>query len=64
MATPNKLGALEKQRGDLDKVIPPLVNSHGQAEAAKKLKLSPATISKWLKANNYRPHTTWVKQEE
>lgn len=62
MATPLKLKALEAERGDLHKVIPPLVNTHGQTEAARILRISPATVSTWLKANHYRPRTIWEQE--
>lgn len=39
--------------GDLHEVIPPLVNSFGQAEAARQLGLSQFTISRWLEKNGY-----------
>lgn len=53
MATPNKLKKLEQERGDLHKVIPPAVNKLGQKDAAEELHLSTATISTWLKDNDY-----------
>jgi len=53
---------LERDHGNLEKVIPPLVNSVGQREAARQLKISPATVSTWLKKNKFRPRIIWEKQ--
>lgn len=54
MGKPNRLKELEAERGDLHKVIPQMVNLHGQAYAAAQLKTSVATINKWLKTNGYQ----------
>ena|SRR6266540_2667319 len=61
MAKPGKLKVLEAERGNLERIIPPLVNAHGVVEAARKLKLSGATISDWLKDNGYVSRTYWQK---
>jgi len=61
MAKPGRLAELEKEKGRLDRVIPPLVNRLGVVEAARKLKISSATISTWLKDNGYVSSTTWGK---
>lgn len=54
MARPGKLTKLQERHGDLHAVIPPRVNERGQAEAARELGVSAATISTWLKDNGYR----------
>lgn len=64
MARRNKIPELEKVHGDLNKVIPSLVNVGGQYHAAQVLGVTQATISRWLKDNDYRPKITWIKQEE
>lgn len=62
MAKPNRLREVEQQHGDLHKVIPALVNLHGQAEAGRLLGVSSATISMWLKANGYRQEVRYVRE--
>jgi len=64
MAKPNKLLELEKAHGDLNAVIPPLVNQHGQAEAGRRLGVSGATISNWLKFNGYTMVIQYVRRGE
>lgn len=61
MAKPNRLREIEEQYGDLQKIIPHLVNEHGQAEAARLLDVSPSTISLWLKHNGYVLVTQYVR---
>ena len=61
MAKPGRLAEIEKEKGRLDRVIPPLVNRVGVVETARKLKVSSATISTWLKDHGYAPSTTWGK---
>ena len=62
MAKPYRLKEVEQQRGNLHKVIPELVNELGsQKAAADALGVSQATISIWLRENNYQPKTTYVK---
>ena len=58
----DKLKQLEAEHGDLHKVIPPLVNTHGQVETSRRLKISPATFNTWLKANHY--HKKIVYEQE
>lgn len=62
MATPNKLQALERERGNLHDLIPALVNERGQAGAAAALGVSGATISTWLRDNGYRQSVRYVQQ--
>jgi DNA invertase Pin-like site-specific DNA recombinase len=62
MAKPYRLKEVEQQHGNLYKIIPELVNKLGsQKAAADELGVSQATISIWLRENNYRPHITYVK---
>lgn len=63
MASPNKLRELEDQYGDLNKVIPKLVNELGQKGAAKKLGASQSFVSMWLNANHYVLFNEWRKVE-
>lgn len=63
MAKRHRIRELEKQHGDLHKVIPPLVNELGQGETARKLSISQATISNWLKQNRYVKVVYYRKQE-
>lgn len=62
MATRNKLLKLEEEKGDLNTVIPPLVNAGGQKLAAQELGTTQATISLWLKKNGYKPVTVYQKE--
>jgi len=63
MGKPGKLAALEKEKGKpLDRIIPPLVNKVGVVQAAHILRVSSATISDWLKDNDYISNTTWIKK--
>lgn len=64
MAKGYVLRDLEEQYGDLNKVIPPLVNQGGQQFAAHQLSTSQFTISKWLKDNGYVQKIEWVKRGE
>lgn len=50
---------LESQYGDLHKIIPPLVNTGGQAYAANQLNTTQATISNWLRENGYFKRVTY-----
>lgn len=61
MAKKNRIKELEAEKGNLERVIPPLVNRVGQAEAARLLKTSQATISRWLDDNNYTLTSFWQK---
>jgi hypothetical protein len=56
-----RLVRLNKAKGNLDHLIPKLVNEAGQAHAAQVLDVSPSTISRWLRKNNYRPEIIWRK---
>jgi hypothetical protein len=64
MAKRYRIRELEKEYGDLHKVIPPLVNNSNQAEAARSLKTSAATISNWLRDNGYIEKRTYVRKNE
>lgn len=63
MAKRNALVTLEKEKGDLHKVIPPLVNAGGQKLAATALNVSQATISEWLTRNRYVRKVQYVPLE-
>jgi hypothetical protein len=58
----SKLKRLEIERGNLDEVIPSLVNRNGQHVTAKALGVSAATINKWLKDNGYVRRQFYVKE--
>lgn len=58
-----KMRDLEKEKGDLNRVIPVLVNQHGQHRAAAILGVSAATVNKWLKDNGYILKQVYIKQE-
>lgn len=60
----NKLKKLEAERGNLEAIIPPLVNAHGQEGAARELGFSKSTINLWLKQNGYEMRIVYVKREE
>ena len=64
MARRYRIPELEKEYGDLHKIIPPLVNEGGQKYAAFQLGVSQATISEWLRDNGYTAKTTYEKQEQ
>lgn len=61
---PIKLRMLEKERGDLHAVIPPLVDRCGQIGAAQALGVSSATISRWLKDNGYKGRMVYKRDWE
>lgn len=63
LATPHKLRQIERERGNLQKIIPSLVNQKGQSGAALILGVSTSTISQWLKANGYRQKITYEKEQ-
>lgn len=62
MAERNKLVQVERERGDLHKVIPPLVNAGGQKAAAAALNVTQATISGWLRKNGYQQIVKWERE--
>lgn len=65
MARANRLKEIESHFNEpLDKIIITLVNIGGQKHAAETLGVSPATISFWLKRNNYIPKTIYVRKKE
>ena len=57
-----RLKEVEKKRGDLHSLIPPLVNERGQEGAAQELGVSQSAISTWLKKQNYIKVTTYVRR--
>lgn len=61
MAKKDRIKELEAEKGNLERVIPPLVNRVGQSEAARQLHVSQGTISRWLKDNNYILSSLWQK---
>lgn len=63
MAKRYVLAELEKQYGNLENVIPKLVNTGGQAYAAHQLNTTQATISNWLRSNGYEMLVTYVKRQ-
>lgn len=61
----NKLALLAEARGKpeewyIDHVVVPLVNTYGQANAARQLGVSQATVSGWLKGKYVR-RPMWLK---
>lgn len=63
MAKPNRLKELSAEHGDLEALIVPIVNEAGQGEAARRLKISTATISTFLKKQGYVQVVRYVKKE-
>lgn len=63
MAKRYRLRELEAAHGDLDKVIPELVNRGGQKLAATTLNTTSATISRWLRTKGYTLRAQWVKEQ-
>lgn len=65
MAKPHRLKELEEAYGDLNNLIPTLLEKHqgSQKEVANQLGVSSATISNWLRENNYISVTKYIKQE-
>lgn len=55
---------LEQQYGDLNQIIPKLVNQGGQKFAAFQLGTTQINISRWLKDNGYKQEIKWVKQTD
>lgn len=58
-----KVRRLEKEHGDLHRVIPEMVNNFGQSEAARRLCVSQTTISRWLRQNGYEYRIVWERKE-
>lgn len=56
------LKELEREKGDLELVIPPLVNRIGVVKAGRDLKMSGATVGKWLEDHGYIRRVEWVKE--
>lgn len=63
MARPNKLKELETT-ADFEGLLVKTVNNHGQVEAAKQLKVSQSSISRWLKEQGYTQVVQYVKREK
>lgn len=63
MARKYVIQELESQYGNLEDVIPKLVNQGGQTFAAFQLNTTPTTISRWLKKHSYIQVVTWVKSD-
>jgi DNA invertase Pin-like site-specific DNA recombinase len=61
MAKKDIVREIEAKHGDLEKVIPDLVNAGGQARAATFLNTTQSTISNWLKKHGYVKTTVWKK---
>lgn len=61
MAKRFRLRDVEQTHGNLDAVIPALVNQHGQKDAAAALGVSQYTISTWLKEHGYVQVVRYVK---
>jgi hypothetical protein len=60
----HKIKDIEKEHGDLNNVIPELVNTHGQYKAGEILGTCASTISRWLKENNYRKVIVYIRDED
>jgi hypothetical protein len=60
----NRMKKLEAERGNLEEIIPRLVNERGQEGAARELGFSKSTINLWLKQNGYEMRIVYVKREE
>jgi hypothetical protein len=52
---------LAQQYGNLDNVIPVLVEKLGQEGAARVLGVKQSWISRWLKDNGYKPTVKYIK---
>lgn len=60
-----KLEKLAEARGVtvewyIDSIVVPMVNTHGQQETARKLGVTQASVSNWLKGK-YTPRMMWLK---
>lgn len=65
MAKRFKLKEVQEQKGDLGTVIPDLLKAHNgsQKDVAEELGVTQATISNWLKENDFIQVKQWVKRE-
>lgn len=63
MARAYRILELEQKYGDLHKVIPEMVNKHGQNTTGERLGVSASTINLWLKHNGYRLRKQYVREE-
>jgi hypothetical protein len=64
MAKRFKIHQLEREKPNLEALVVHLVNKGGQAEAARVLDVTQATISNYLKRLGYRPVTIYLKEGE
>lgn len=55
---------LRERHGDIDNLIPELVNQHGQKVTAGKLGVEQSWISNWLKTHGYKRITLYVKEKK
>ena len=61
MARPHKMQELEDQHGDLDELIPKLLNELGSQKAvAERLGVAHSTINLWVKSNGYVRQVRYV----
>jgi len=59
-----RMAQLEARYGDLEKVIPQMVNTIGQSPTAERLGVAQSTISRWLRENGYISRIVYQKSEE
>jgi predicted transcriptional regulator len=66
MARRFRMRELEQQHGDLEELIPKLLNESdgSQKTVAEKLNVSQATISQWLSKNGYVARVRYEKQRQ
>jgi transcriptional regulator with PAS, ATPase and Fis domain len=66
MAKRYRLQEIERERGDLNIVIPSLLEKHNgnQKSVAKELGVAHSTICLWLHKNNYEQRVMWVRSQE
>lgn len=55
---------LREKHGDLEEVIPRLVNVFGQEGTARRLGVKQSWVARWLKEHHYVPVTQYVKHIE
>lgn len=61
-----KLEQIESERGDLDKIIPALLQEYdgSQKLVARELGVAPSTVGLWLKDNGYIRKISYVKERK